>query len=446
MAPMACRHCLAAALIPLLSLLVVLPLVSARVVTVSNLQPKLSVSGDTVNGHDGTYRFFEGYWWYHAAEYGLCHEPAKKGCDMTPGPVGPPYPAPGHCGFQANHNVTIWRSKDLSSGSWEFKGRAVGCATDVPNCSVMYRPHLVYNPSTRLYVLFVNYVATGGQYGGNAVFTAPHPAGPFILRTPQMALARQCPGPAIPHGQPCGPGQGGAGDFDVVVDPADGAGYIVYSANYWTSIERLTLDFLDSTGENATVVGGQFGGSAFPEYFTEAPAFFRRDGHFYLLFGHCCCFCYQGSGVMVYTAPSPGGPWTAQCSDAQNTSDSCLSSLGDLACVPNGAEDDTTLGVDARAEPTPGHGCNYQGRSLTSSLHAQQNFVIDVPSKSRGQQLIWTGDRWQQAPDGIKGHEGQTWVVLEFDDVGRIKPLRWQDTVSFDVDEGGGAHDEEFFA
>ena len=26
----------------------------------------------------------------------------------------------------------------------------------------------------------------------------------------------------------------------------------------------------------------------------------------------CCCFCLQGSGLYVYTAPAPLGPWTAQ--------------------------------------------------------------------------------------------------------------------------------------
>ncbi len=27
-----------------------------------------------------------------------------------------------------------------------------------------------------------------------------------------------------------------------------------------------------------------------------------------------------------------------------------------------------------------------------------------------GTEYIWTGDRWQQAPDGIKGHDPQFWV------------------------------------
>eukprot|EP00928_Gymnodinium_smaydae_P072575 TRINITY_DN55915_c0_g1_i2.p1 TRINITY_DN55915_c0_g1~~TRINITY_DN55915_c0_g1_i2.p1 ORF type:complete len:444 (+),score=44.74 TRINITY_DN55915_c0_g1_i2:155-1333(+) len=381
--------------------------------------------GLIVNGHDGTYQYFEGYYWYHAAEYGLCKEPPKNGCDMTLGPVGPPYPAPGHCGFQANHNVSIWRSKSLRSGSWEFVGRAASCAEDIPNCEILYRPHVVFNPSTRLYVLFVNYVMRGGSYKGNAVFTASNPAGPFTLRTPQMHLSRLCAGPST-VGQACGPAQGRCGDFDVVVDPSDGAGYIIYSCNHLMSIERLTPDYLQGGGTNSSVVGGLFGGTVFPENLVEAPAFFHRDGMFYALFGHCCCFCYQGSGVMVYTARSPAGPWEPQCSDVQQNT-SCLSKSGDLACVSDEVPDHVSP-VHVAGSPSPGQGCNYKNRPQRSSLRAQQNFVISV-----GDEFIWTGDRWQQSPDGLKGHEGQTWIVLSFDAAGRILPLRWQDVISFDV-------------
>merc|ERR1712129_443017 len=50
-----------------------------------------------------------------------------------------------------------------------------------------------------------------------------------------------------------------------------------------------------------------------------------------------------------------------------------------------------------------------------------------------GPTFIWTGDRWQQSPDGIKGHEGQTWAVLQFDASGNVAPIRWQDNVTFAV-------------
>ena len=45
-------------------------------------------------------------------------------------------------------------------------------------------------------------------------------------------------------------------------------------------------------------------------------------------------------------------------------------------------------------------------------FRSQQNFVMEVPGSSGQSQFVWTGDRWQQAPDGIKGHEGQYWFVV----------------------------------
>ena len=116
---------------------------------------------------------------------GLCPEPQKFGCDGG-GSHG--------CGFHGDHNVSIWRSRDLSSGSWERVGTAVHCATDVPDCGIMYRPHLVQHPRTGSFLLYVNYVRRDGGYGGNAVFEARSPVGPFVLRNPVMNLGRLCPG------------------------------------------------------------------------------------------------------------------------------------------------------------------------------------------------------------------------------------------------------------
>jgi hypothetical protein len=37
---------------------------------------------------------------------------------------------------------------------------------------------------------------------------------------------------------------------------------------------------------------------------------------------------------------------------------------------------------------------------------------------------MWMGDRWGSTPDGIKGHDFQTWLPLEFADDGTVRPLR----------------------
>jgi hypothetical protein len=139
-------------------------------VTFDNTKPRLATDGSIVNAHDGTIRFIDGSWWLHAASYGAegCQDPIPNGCSRMPGKVP--------CGFQGNHNVSIWKSPDLSDGSWEFVGNAVECA-NAPDCRILYRPHMVYNPNTKLYVVFYNYVAKSGAYSRNGVATAPHPAG-----------------------------------------------------------------------------------------------------------------------------------------------------------------------------------------------------------------------------------------------------------------------------
>ena len=92
-----------------------------------------------------------------------------------------------------------------------------------------------------------------------------------------------------------------SGDFDILVDD-DGTAYMIYSQKYYMSIEQLTPDYYYSTGKSYM----------FSEYFVEAPIFLKKNNIYYALFGWCCCYCLQGSGVLVHTATNPMGPYTLQ--------------------------------------------------------------------------------------------------------------------------------------
>ena len=197
-------------------------------------------------------------------------------------------------------------------------------------------------------------------------------------------------------------------------------------------LEQLSPDLLHSTGVGADIAGsihppGQKRGAlkAFPVQFVEAPAMFERQGTYYALFGHCCCFCYQGSGMYVFTAPHPLGPWTQQTEPDGTADYGCMPN----ATTPTPAEQHT---LPATAFPQPGQGCLYglpPGGTAASATRAQQNFVFETP---RGE-FVWTGDRWMQAADGIKGHEPQFWARLEFDAAGRVRPMRWVDEVTIEL-------------
>lgn len=362
--------------------------VHSTLVTISNVMPRLSKStGEIIDAHDGSIQQFTpgGLFYYHAVEYGLCTEPARYGCDQTAD----------HCGFRFNHNISVWTTTDLTNNQWTFAGYAI--TPDQRPPGTVFRPHLVYNPNTKEYVLWWNYVTPTGQYNGYAVATAPEPTGPFTMRNNQVNITRL---------------HNGAGDFDLFVDQVDGSGYVIYSAGYYISIEKLTPDFVYSTGEQA--VCGANGSKLFPEYFVEAPVMFKRGTLYYALFGHCCCFCEQGSGIFVHTAASPMGPWNAI--------------PGNLACRSN-ASDEVEI-VDGI--PTPGQGCLYGNSNDFSVTKSQQNFVIEVNTPT-GVEYIWTGDRWQQAPDGIKGHEPQYWVPLSFGADGSIEDVDWVDEFQIDI-------------
>lgn len=385
-------------------------------VTFDNTKPRLSDTGEIVNAHDGTIRYVDGYWWLHAASYGAggCVDPPHTGCERDAS----------NCGFQQNHNVSIWKSETMESGTWHFVGNAVECER-APDCGILYRPHMVYNRKNRKYVLYYNYVSKAGYGSRNGVATASHPAGPWTIVEAAMKTAR----PMLPHSN----SNGSVGDFDVLVDGDDA--YMVYSYGPM-SLEKLDADFINSAGVNASFPGGAFGGTVLPSVFVEAPSLWKKDGTYFLSTGHCCCFCWQGSGFIVYTAKHPLGPWTLQPSPAAAAGGGGRGGEHDMGCTANASNptpaEQHTLPLTAIA--SPGQGCNYQNAVAASVSRAQQNFVFTVATASAGVVTVYTGDRWMQAPDGKKAHEPQYWQPLQFDaKTGHVLPLEWVDSFTLDM-------------
>ena len=280
--------------------------------------------------------------------------------------------------------------------------------------------------STGRYVLMYNYVYSkrSGKtgYAGNGVATAPHPAGPFTVRNDLLNTTYH------------------TGDFDVYVDPINGDGWIIYSMLYKLWMEKLSPDFLSTTGESAKIIGGTEGPpglnnnrlTAFAADFIEAPAIFKRNDIYYAAFGYCCAFCYQGSGLFIFTAPRPAGPWTPQVAHGHVHNGSAAADLGciDGNVTPKPRELGT---LPLTAEPTPGQGCSYRGRKASSVSQAQQNFIVEVETDDLGATYVWTGDRWMQSPDGTKAHEPQFWGLLEFDADGNVLPLKRTESVSINM-------------
>ena len=155
----------------------------------------------------------------------------------------------------------------------------------------------------------------------------------------------------------------GAGDLTLFVDSADPnrTAYVAYDAwsyGHRISIERLTDDYTDSVGSSSS------SGAVSPSG-NEAPIVFLRNSVWYLLYGPTCCFCHEGSGSVVLTAPHPLGPWNASHADLNPK----------------------------------------RGIVGSRPIAAQESFIIHV---IKSDSFIYVGDRWRTAPDHLKSHDFQS--------------------------------------
>lgn len=181
--------------------------------------------------------------------------------------------------------------------------------------------------------------------------------------------------------------------------------------------------------------------------------------------------------MTVWTAAHPLGPWTQQnatvapvppaiVGDVACVTGSTDSGSGRRAAVPQGvppaaplaasagaaaadglasaaaspsaagaaaaSADVDPLGGTLSALPTPGQGCLYNAPTQTSVTRSQQNYVVRVDTPT-GTEYVWTGDRWQQSWDGLKGHDPQFWAPLAFDAAGVVQEMAWVDAFTIDV-------------
>ena len=381
----------------------------ARGTTFDNASPRLTNAGSILDGHDHQVRRFaaDGPFFMYALEYGDYPEPERYGCDGMSGHGA---------GFRLDHNISVWTSHSLASGSWNFVRHAME-VTERPE-GIVFRPDAIRVPSTGDYVLWMN-VAVPGVIGATyAAARASTPDGPFELIKKVVGLA--------PSNRTTR-----AGDFHLFSDPADGTGYVIYSADSQVWIAELTNDYLGTSGQYFGPFPQPPGAPTTRGGSVESPSLFARGGVYYALMGWCCCFCKQGSTSFVFTAAHPLGPYKLQELHG-----------GDLACEvePAGARSTTitaaalTEQTGAQTLPTPDNGCNVVSPNATSVVRSQHSavIVIDTPA-GNATHVLWVGDRWQQSPDGMKGHDPQYVYPLEFRADGSIDKMRWIDNFTVSI-------------
>jgi len=236
----------------------------------------------------------------------------------------------------------------------------------------------VFNAASEQYVLWINHLPKAFSplrayhKTGYAVATSSSPQGPFTVIKEKASLSQNAPG-----------------DADIFVDENGVDAYIAYNGwdnNHTLSIEKLNADWTDSLGPD-------FNSGPITDHKQEAPAMFQRNGWYYMLHGHTCCFCKHGSNAWVQVAKDPLGPWT-----------------------------------DMKLDLNP------EKKGLFQSDHVikgQNSMIIRFKNAAEETGYIFVSDLWSSADDKLKSHDKQFWQVLEFDDSVEpptIKPFEWRDT------------------
>lgn len=159
--------------------------------------------------------------------------------------------------------VRCYASKDLYN--WEDRGVIIPPEPDDPSsslhpCSMMDRPHIIYNKETKKYVAWLKIMNKDGSQT-ETVMTADAFLGPYTKVRENL--------------KPLGMS---AGDFDLAVAPDGKAYYYFERVHSETICADLTPDYTDVTGYYSTHFPRKY-----PPYVREATAHFTRHGMHYLI-------------------------------------------------------------------------------------------------------------------------------------------------------------------
>jgi hypothetical protein len=284
-------------------------------------------------------------------------------------PTGCASIAVGKCGFNLNHSVALATSTDLVS--WSLVGDVLPPAARPPG--ILFSPTVARSAATGNYVLWVNILPVvngSGDFDASfyAAFTAPSPAGPFTLAVANVTGIGYTRLPDAPY---------------LFVDPATGAGYVAFTHEdtHVNHVQALSADLLGPAipggGMSSQIGPGNNEGVVM--FAVPVPPAAGGGTRYYVGFGACCCFCAAGANVDLYVSPSPLGPYA------------------------------------------------FAGTAITPGAWRAQTGAVWFT----GAQWVLYGDRWQSAPDRIKGHDFSFMTPLAFAPDGSVLPITaWQDNVT----------------
>lgn len=180
--------------------------------------------------------------------------------------------------------VSCYSSKDLLQ--WKYEGLALApvagdSTNDLDTSRVIERPKVIYNTSTKKFVMWMHIDKKDYSYARSGVAISDNPAGPYKYL-----------GSVRPNGQM-------ARDMTLFKDD-DNKAYLIYSSenNNTMHVCLLSQDYLTPTKTYSRILEGRN---------REAPALFKNKDKYYLVTSGCTGWSPNAASYAV--AFQPLGPW-----------------------------------------------------------------------------------------------------------------------------------------
>lgn len=210
---------------------------------------------------------------YHKGIYYLYGEIKKGKTWLVPGQSWEDYRVPAG-------GISCYSSKDLQQ--WKYEGVALASTTgnnesDLDTSRVIERPKVIYNATTKQFVMWMHVDKNDYSYARVGVATSNKPTGPFMFIESTN-----------PNGQQ-------SRDMTVFKDD-DGKAYLIYSSenNNTMQVCLLSLDYLKPTTTYKRI---------FVDERREAPAMFKHDDKYFLITSACTGWSANAAQYAVAANP-----------------------------------------------------------------------------------------------------------------------------------------------
>lgn len=226
--------------------------------------------GNIINAHGGGILFHNGgYYWFGEIKKGKTWLVPDQNWECYRVPAG---------------GVSCYSSQDLIN--WKYEGVALSATTgdpkhDLDTARVIERPKVIYNKTTKKFVMWMHIDTKDYQYSQAGVAVSDNPQGPYTyLRSerPNGTMSR---------------------DMTIFQDD-DGKAYHFFSSenNATMHVSMLSADYLSHTGTSRRIL---------TDLSREAPAVFKYQGKYYLISSGCTGWSPNPASYAI--ANSPMGEW-----------------------------------------------------------------------------------------------------------------------------------------